>query len=343
MNYNYNNAHEQQFQQQQQQLWAQQFPGVDTDSFEKQQQHPHIMSEAGSHTTINPHQALDDCIIKNEDCDVIDNQLFNSENLKNFQFQFNGGLNEQIPDNFPHFETHSASNSSDISQSPINLTTEATRSLPDASKLTYPSPQHSQANQQSNDESLSEEELMKRRKAQNRAAQRAFRERKEMKLKELEDKLDQSEKNRSELLNQLDELRKRNIVVQAENKILLQNTNGNLPMELDTKEHNGEFSFPTKDSFYSNHSAFIRDNRLSKFQHNINHYTHDGYTEITLGINGVWEFVNEYNEKNDEDVDANLVLFRLKGKEVCKVNGPAYDLCVVIDTLKEVAEDQSSH
>lgn len=325
-----------------QQGWEPQYSGNMDMNFDIQQQPQHQQSTG--FTPGNPHQPLEDCLLKTEDCNSIENQLFSAENLNNLQFRYNPDLNEQVPINFPSFTAHSISNSSDHSQSPVNIGNNDAMA-PNMQQLgetpkQYPSPQQSQNNHSSNDETLTEEELLKRRKAQNRAAQRAFRERKEMKLKDLEDKLNQSERNRTELMNQLDDLRKRNIVIQAENKILLQNTNGNVPMEIDNKEHGGEFSFPTKDAFYSNHANFLTASKLSTFQHNVNHYTHDGQKTVSLGMNGVWEFVNEYNQKNDEDIDANLVLFKLKGKEVCKSNGPAYDVGFVIETLKEVIQEQ---
>lgn len=57
------------------------------------------------------------------------------------------------------------------------------------------------------DSELTEEELQMKRKAQNRAAQRAFRERKESKLKELEAKLLASEEERQKLLDELEQIK----------------------------------------------------------------------------------------------------------------------------------------
>ncbi|OWB79474.1 hypothetical protein B5S32_g3696 [[Candida] boidinii] len=73
---------------------------------------------------------------------------------------------------------------------------------------------------------ISEEELYQRRKAQNRAAQRAFRERKEGKLKELAQKLTCAETEREKLLRQLESLKKENMLLGMENVLLQKNGNG---------------------------------------------------------------------------------------------------------------------
>ncbi|GME67118.1 unnamed protein product [[Candida] boidinii] len=72
---------------------------------------------------------------------------------------------------------------------------------------------------------ISEEELYQRRKAQNRAAQRAFRERKEGKLKELAQKLTCAETEREKLLRQLESLKKENMLLGMENVLLQKNGN----------------------------------------------------------------------------------------------------------------------
>lgn len=73
---------------------------------------------------------------------------------------------------------------------------------------------------QHNSMSLSEEEIHQRRKAQNRAAQRAFRERKEGKLKELSGKLKEAELLREKLESQLNDLKEKNLLLDMENQML---------------------------------------------------------------------------------------------------------------------------
>ncbi|CCD23214.1 bZIP transcription factor NDAI_0B01800 [Naumovozyma dairenensis CBS 421] len=81
-------------------------------------------------------------------------------------------------------------------------------------------------NNNNNTLDLTEEEIKAKKKAQNRAAQKAFRERKDAKLKELREKLNESEQNRQDLLKEVDSLRKLNMEINAESKkILLQTTN----------------------------------------------------------------------------------------------------------------------
>ncbi|CCH62695.1 hypothetical protein TBLA_0I00300 [Henningerozyma blattae CBS 6284] len=66
-----------------------------------------------------------------------------------------------------------------------------------------------------------EEKIKAKKKAQNRAAQKAFRERKEAKLKELEKKLEQSERDKEALERKIEELRRLNMEINAENRLLL--------------------------------------------------------------------------------------------------------------------------
>lgn len=66
-----------------------------------------------------------------------------------------------------------------------------------------------------------DEELAIKRKAQNRAAQRAFRERKEARVRELEQKLSESEKEQKRLFLENVRLKRENTVISTENQVLL--------------------------------------------------------------------------------------------------------------------------
>ena len=92
---------------------------------------------------------------------------------------------------------------------------------------------------------LCEEDLKQIKRAQNRAAQRAFRERKEARLRALEQDLQQSEQHRKALAQELEELRKENLELSSKEKLMLEDE------ALQTLESDGTtFSFPAE---YENH------------------------------------------------------------------------------------------
>ncbi|KAH3674197.1 hypothetical protein WICMUC_003439 [Wickerhamomyces mucosus] len=319
-------------------------------------------------------QTMDECIIKNESFnnnninhnvtqnidqlnpnnllqfDISRDEFQSIDNNSNNNNHTINSNNDLLIDNHHNFNSNSTN--SDTSLSPNNILNHLP--LTPTNQDLYSKQDDNNINNNINnhiiqidyeDQNLSEEQLIKKRKAQNRAAQRAFRERKELKLKELEDKLNKSESDKFELLKQIEDLKKQNIVVNAENKILLQNTNGNIPLDIEFPiNSNEQFSFPTSDQFYSNHHGGNFDkinssnsNNLGKneINHSINHFQNIQNKNAALGINGVWEFVNDYNDKNEVDINANEILHRLKGKEICKENGAAYDLNTVVQIFNQ--------
>ncbi|CCF55635.1 hypothetical protein KAFR_0A01970 [Kazachstania africana CBS 2517] len=173
-----------------------------------------------------------------------------------------------------------------------------------------------------------------KKKAQNRAAQKAFRERKEARLKELETKLMASERDRKTLLKEIEELRKLNMEINAENRILLQknnNSNSNVPGLLiadnlsnsdamDDNFTNSKYSFPSEDEFFK---RVLADNKNTKDQ-NVSQnarYTDESGRQL-LTVPATWEYLNKKSEEKDFDVS--YVMQRLKGNEACDEYGPAY-------------------
>ncbi|GME77954.1 unnamed protein product [Ambrosiozyma monospora] len=208
-----------------------------------------------------------------------------------------------------------------------------------------------------NQQTLTEEELYERRKAQNRAAQRAFRERKEGKLKELSAKLSDSEKKREELLKNIEDLRKQNMMLGMENQILQKNTaaqggNGDLMSQGSSDcggisscpTVNGNFSFPSKVDFVRSviidpeHHGATKDTIEKVIKPSLKYEVDK---EEVLNISAVWDYLNEWNRKlqqeRDEDGDAfdvMGVMDELKGKEKCHGYGPAYSLALVNDIVR---------
>lgn len=168
---------------------------------------------------------------------------------------------------------------------------------------------------------LSQKEIVNKRKAQNRAAQRAFRERKEMKLKELEEKLNKSEHDKAQLLKQLEDIKKQNIVISTENKLLAQNTNpGEAASSVSTQATStatSSFSFPNSKSI-DPIKYHIHPNQLTN--------PDIPYEYKRLTITEVWEYLTEHY---DPELKIDEVMSRIKGLEVCHQHGPAYPLRLV--------------
>lgn len=176
---------------------------------------------------------------------------------------------------------------------------------------------------QRDDWDLTEEELQRKKKAQNRAAQRAFRERKETKLKDLEARLLQSEEEKQKLLDQLDMARQQNLSIQSENDVL--RSRGAVS--------NSKFTFP------ESQQDFI-ESMMSGSKHIIN----PEYSKMTiydnpdvpgaklLAMTAVWDYIQLKAQQHDveyQDVDVGEIIGQLRGNERCHGYGPAYPLELV--------------
>ncbi|KAI5967957.1 FCR3 [Candida margitis] len=176
------------------------------------------------------------------------------------------------------------------------------------------------------DSELTDEELQMKRKAQNRAAQRAFRERKETKLKELEAKLLQSEEERQKLVEQLEAIRKQNLSICTENEILRTNE-GSLTANKTTVD---KFHFPqTQDDFID---EITRGTNHQVKKDTINKVYNNPEGDKLLALGAVWDYLQIKVEEANLDlstIDFNEVMDRLKGNEKCHGYGPAYPLSLV--------------
>lgn len=222
---------------------------------------------------------------------------------------------------------------------------------------------------------LSEVELYQRRKAQNRAAQRAFRERKESKLKELSNKLKQAEMEREKLERQLAELKQKNKILDIENQILQKqkavdssNTSSNSEYRHDrivfknedgTKNINWSpstignnidaidkvisYTFPS-----TNKRDFI-DNTIDWSKHGTNNRSNteseklgQSYSvndEKVLTISAVWDYLVEFSKLNPSlNLDMANIMKDLRGKEVCHGYGPAYPIGLINEIIERNVE-----
>lgn len=183
------------------------------------------------------------------------------------------------------------------------------------------------------DSELNEEELQMKRKAQNRAAQRAFRERKETKLKELECKLAESEEEKRRLLSQLNLAKQQNISILTENEYLKNKSSSeqNLVNKSDTM--NVVFPKNQRDFIYG-----LAGN------HEVNNYTINKVYENPevpgrklLAVGAVWDYLQLKSQESEkyENLDILEIMGRLKGNERCHGYGPAYPLELVEQVVNE--------
>lgn len=192
-----------------------------------------------------------------------------------------------------------------------------------------------------------EEELYQRRKAQNRAAQRAFRERKEGKLKELSGQLANAESAREKLEKQLEELKQKNLMLDLENKILQQQQDGQLIDEnekriyLNAAEAKSilSFKFPStgKRDFIEGTIDWTArgdadKSRIEAGKLGYSYENEDG--EKVLTISAVWDYLVEFSKLND-NVVLNIpeIMMELRGQEKCHGFGPAYPLTAVNEII----------
>lgn len=205
---------------------------------------------------------------------------------------------------------------------------------------------------------LTEDERRMRKRAQNRAAQKAFRERKANRMKELEEKLMESERSRQMLLKEIDDLKKLNMEINVENRILLQNTKKfknplNSPDELSLDDSNmnsnSNFTFPTKEEFYETMVIdTIKNNKVNKtFKHIDGTFNEQSLikqnTQFTneigqqfLTVPATWNYLSKVSKT--EDFDMYFVMQSLRGNEVCDEHGPSYPKVLIDELVAKASE-----
>lgn len=258
-----------------------------------------------------------------------------------------------VPAALPNYSTQAFGNE-EARVSPVNSVTgvESERPAATSKKSSFNSSSHGKSKKQILDEQdailinrddseLNEEELALKRKAQNRAAQRAFRERKETKLKDLEGKLLRSEEERQKLLEELEKIKQQNISIQTENQLLRSGNDAN-PHSIDLfarsagdNLHNSKFTFP------ENQNEFIQS-MMEGTGHAINQATVNKiYDEPEnpgnkiLAVGAVWDYIQIKAE--EQELDVLEVMKRLRGNERCHGYGPAYPLDLVNQIISQVA------
>lgn len=187
------------------------------------------------------------------------------------------------------------------------------------------------------DSLLNEEELAIKKKAQNRLAQRAFRQRKEMKLKELEMMLLQSEEERQQLMEKFNQVKVQFSSLQSENNRLRSlsrsSSNGNASVL-----EGGAFTFPESQEDFVDKMISNKAHDMSRAQVNKVYDLPQVPGRKVLGVGALWDYLLiKREEEQFENVDLLEVMQLLKGSEVCHGYGPAYPLDIVENALLCVA------
>ncbi|ANZ76741.1 BA75_04209T0 [Komagataella pastoris] len=172
-----------------------------------------------------------------------------------------------------------------------------------------------------NSSDSSKDHIVNKKKEQNRAAQRAFRQRKEAKIQELTELLNQSKKENYSLKLQLDQLK--------------QSLN---PQE--AKDLN--YDFPsTKNEFIH---TLLKDNTKHNMSgDNVNvSKTYTDCNQELLTISAVWDYLDQKRssiEENGQELDIQSIVESLKGNERCHGYGPAYAKSLIDELVSEFTYD----
>ncbi|EXJ88551.1 hypothetical protein A1O1_05481 [Capronia coronata CBS 617.96] len=186
-----------------------------------------------------------------------------------------------------------------------------------------------------------------RRKAQNRAAQRAFRERKERHLKELEAQMTNLQHHSVALKGENERLRRELAKIATENEILRATSgsasNGPTPFLEEPDELVGPLGFvptdrrpPRDHSPASSVNSGLKTNSKYAQFGTLRTITVDSETgEQLLGVGATWDYIQAHELFRDGLVDVGDVCERLKKMARCDGQGPIF---LESDVRKAIAE-----
>ncbi|KAL2037861.1 hypothetical protein N7G274_009335 [Stereocaulon virgatum] len=185
-----------------------------------------------------------------------------------------------------------------------------------------------------------------RRKAQNRAAQRAFRERKERHVKDLEIKLKHMDAQSTDLMSENERLKRELDRVATQNEILratttplrLQHEQQPQPMDTDQASRSPESLVPgpmiySPSTFNAalDHNASINPN--APISHRIAFSATTG--ERLLSTGAAWDLIQSHELYRRGLVDLAEVADRLKEKATCDGNGPTFAEPDVMNAIED--------
>ncbi|KAL4980370.1 hypothetical protein BDW66DRAFT_54571 [Aspergillus desertorum] len=191
-----------------------------------------------------------------------------------------------------------------------------------------------------------------KRKAQNRAAQRAFRERKERHVRDLEEKVSTLQQESSNLLADNERLKHEIARYSTENEILRAtthshrhgssspNSNSNAGAGSDHRQNGHDEPTQTGPMIYSPtdfYSDLVPEGQSARL-HRVTYCKETG--ERLLDAGATWDLIQSHEMFKRGLVDIAGVTRRLKSGAQCNGQGPAFRECVVRRAIEEsVAED----
>ncbi|ODQ65995.1 hypothetical protein NADFUDRAFT_46553 [Nadsonia fulvescens var. elongata DSM 6958] len=213
-----------------------------------------------------------------------------------------------------------------------------------------------------------EVDIINRRKAQNRAAQKAFRDRRIQKVRELQDQLMKSQAEKDKLAAENEQLKREHTLVLTENKVLLANVGSNSTMlsgSNNNKQVSDTSSYSSSGSIQANHNSYPtqQPNKVifpvndfyARLVHGTPHEIKEEEdlrknppssiiyqskmekNETMLGPAAVWDKI--VNHPDGDMIDFDYVESLLKGQERCEGFGPVYPLSKVENAIQMALEN----
>jgi len=168
-----------------------------------------------------------------------------------------------------------------------------------------------------------------RRKAQNREAQRAFRERKERHLKDLEAKLNSLERQSQTQNAENERLRRELARFATENEILRATSASGSQMDIDEAMTTGPMKYSPKD-FSADAKAFrdLDGDAMYPQKHDLSQHrivVSEDTGEALLPAGATWDYIQKHELFRNGLVDVGDVCERLKKLARCDGRGPVFE------------------
>ncbi|KAJ5891185.1 uncharacterized protein N7473_007413 [Penicillium subrubescens] len=275
-----------------------------------------------------------------------------SEDVLHDPFALNGAYNQYYPGFDPSFRLDPSSTFGPPPHSPPDSFTKHSVSSNDVHNSTKPEPTsidgddsqyRDPAGRSSSEEKDSAMPAQSKRKAQNRAAQRAFRERKERHVRDLEDKVNNLEQSSSTLQADNERLKRELAKYATENEIL-RATSHSLHGNSGAKEApaptvTGPMTYSPTD-FYSTlmPEAAGPTGPTPTGQHRVTVCAITG--ERLLDASATWDLIQSHELFKRGQVNIGDVAERLKGSAQCNGQGPAFKESQILKAIEESVADR---
>ncbi|KAL7621588.1 AP-1-like transcription factor [Parahypoxylon ruwenzoriense] len=223
---------------------------------------------------------------------------------------------------------HPMHNQNGQNQSQVNGASGVKNSPADILPMAKPDPDaNRQTASNSDDDELTP--AQSRRKAQNRAAQRAFRERKERHVKDLEAKLASLEAAQHQTASENEKLKRDLQKMSTENEILRATSNA--------QAHNGSLSpAPTTTGpMQYNPTDFYSDLLQNHANKTPSHRIVESGGERLLAAGATWDYIINHELFKKGLVDVGDVSLRLKSQAKCDGQGPVFEERVILQAIVE--------